>query len=143
MSKIVVRVAVGTVAFGLALTFWAMPANASGNGSVGLRGEKPVAQLTVANPTGQGGIHPYSGWLGPCYVSRYSTFAGGWCDGNGPDYGYLGAVKCSNGSWYFNGPYRWAGDRRGSYSACPTGYTATLGGVYIYYLGYYYNSVLV
>lgn len=145
MRLFISRIAVGALASGLALTFLAGPASAASIEPVLPRQEKPVAQQTVTPDKQQtaGGVAPLSGWLGSCYVSRYSTFAGGWCDGNGPDYGYQGAVKCSNGWWYYNGPYRWAGDRRGSYSSCPSGTTATRGGVVIFYLGSYYGEVMV
>lgn len=78
-----------------------------------------------------------AGWLGTCHVwSSYSMpgHAGGWCDGNGPDWTYRGLVRCNNGYAYV-GISRWAGDRRGSAATCPSGITASRGGVRVYYKG--------
>lgn len=67
-----------------------------------------------------------AGFLGNCYpeVSRSGHggrgFGGGWCDGNGPDWTYVGYVHCNNGGNY-SGPVRWAGDRRKSLGYCPDG----------------------
>ena len=82
-----------------------------------------------------------SGWIGSCFPGRGTDWGGGWCDGNGPDWTYRGAVLCSNGIWYI-GVEHWAGDRRGSWPVCPTGRTATTGGVRVYYLGGWQYSVL-
>ncbi|GGN99714.1 hypothetical protein GCM10010112_93740 [Actinoplanes lobatus] len=99
------------------------------------------ATRTVHAGTAQ---HALAGWLGSCYVSRYSTYAGGWCDGNGPDWTYQGTVRCGNNPGYINnGPTRWAGDRRGSYSSCPSGTSAARGGVDVFYQGSYQTSFLV
>src|SRR5262245_25340158 len=110
MRRIISRIAVGLFASGLALTLLAPSASAASI-DPGLPQEKAVAQQTFAPDLQSmpGGFTPMSGWLGPCYVSRYPTSAGGWCNGNGPDWAYMAEVRCSNGSWYYNGPYRWAG----------------------------------
>ena len=99
----------------------------------------PVAsRMAEASITSDVGI---TGWIGACYVNRGTNWAGGWCDGNGPDWTYRGVVYCSNGGAYL-GINHWAGDRRGSYAECPSGY-ATSGGVRYYYNGVYQGSVLV
>ena len=74
-----------------------------------------------------------AGWIGDCYPNRYIITAGGWCDGNGPDWTYQAVVTCTNGGQYW-GDRRWAGDRRGSTAGCPSG-TTTSGGLYYYYRG--------
>ncbi|MFV5998702.1 hypothetical protein ACNPQM_41785 [Streptomyces sp. NPDC056231] len=73
-----------------------------------------------------------AGWLGTCYVERTSTRAGGWCDGNGPNWNYRGWVLCSNGKEYV-GPWKWAGDRTKSYANCPSGSTSRDGGLDVAY----------
>ena len=83
-----------------------------------------------------------AGWLGSCYPERVGNRAGGWCDGNGPDWTYRGVVHCTNGGTYY-GVERWAGDRRASAISCPRGKAFVWGGVYYYNLGYYRGSALV
>ena len=62
-----------------------------------------------------------AGWLGQCTTAYNSNRSvGGWCDGNGPDHGYQAWAACTDGRTYY-GPARWAGDRRGSWTGCPTG----------------------
>jgi hypothetical protein len=94
-----------------------------------------VAGLTAAATTLSGlvGVQPAAaaGWIGDCYANRGTFSAGGWCDGNGPDWTYQAVVTCTNGGQYW-GVRRWAGDRRGSYAECPAG-TTTSGGLYYYY----------
>jgi hypothetical protein len=68
------------------------------------------------------------GWLGDCYDTVGIHYAGGWCDGTGPDYGYMGWAVCSV-SGLHHGEIRWAGDRRGSYVDCPGMERVTSGGV--------------
>jgi hypothetical protein len=105
--------------------------------------QNPIAQRTVApSRHTDAGVTPHAGWIGTCYVARGTNWAGGWCDGNGPDWTYRGAVQCTNGIWYL-GTSRWAGDRRGSYAECPSGKTATTGGVWVYYNGVWQYWVLV
>lgn len=108
-----------------------------------MRGKKSIlaAGLTAAAVTLSGvvGIQPASaaGWLGTCYPYRGSYVAGGWCDGNGPDWTYEAVVRCDNGGQYWGGesPRRWAGDRNGSYAECPAGSRTISGGLYYYYQG--------
>lgn len=85
-----------------------------------------------------------AGFIGACYpeVSRSGFggrgFGGGWCDGNGPDWTYIGYVHCNNGGNY-SGSVRWAGDRRKSLGYCPQGtkQQATYAGLIWYYKGVY------
>jgi hypothetical protein len=82
-----------------------------------------------------------SGWLGRCYPQFPNSWtAGGWCDGNGPDWTYRGVVHCTNGASYF-GVMRWAGDRRKSFGLCQYS-SGVWGGLYYYYKGYYRGSVI-
>ncbi|MFF3907870.1 hypothetical protein ACFYZJ_18185 [Streptomyces sp. NPDC001848] len=76
-------------------------------------------------------MRPAGSWLGKCYPYHKAgtKWAGGWCDGNGPNWQYWGYVNCSGNTRYF-GPHRWAGDKRGSYAACPAGRSYKSGGVY-------------
>ncbi|MGV9563565.1 hypothetical protein [Streptomyces sp. NPDC003480] len=76
-------------------------------------------------------MKPAGSWLGKCYPYHKAgtKWAGGWCDGNGPNWQYWGYVNCSGNTRYF-GPHRWAGDRRGSYVTCPAGRSYKSGGVY-------------
>ncbi|MEV0566565.1 hypothetical protein [Dactylosporangium sp. NPDC050588] len=90
-----------------------------------------AAALTVA---GGATAHADQGWIGECHPQQY----GGWCDGNGPDWQYRGFVKCaaqSSGSKPYYGPFRWAGDTRGSYASCTLGTSYKSGGVEVYYKG--------
>ncbi|MEU3566920.1 hypothetical protein AB0E96_00595 [Kitasatospora sp. NPDC036755] len=75
--------------------------------------------VAVQPQAGIGGPAPL-GWLGDCSYVIGQNFAGGWCDGNGPDWWYQAWVHCDDG--YYYGPARWAGDRRGSYAYCPDGH---------------------
>ena len=79
-----------------------------------------------------------AGWLGTCHPYRTNLTAGGWCDGNGPDWTYQGV--CYSNSVYRYGPMKWAGDRNGSRAECsgPSQY----GGLYYYYKGRYMGSSL-
>ena len=82
-----------------------------------------------------------AGWLGRCYPQFPNSWtAGGWCDGNGPDWTYRGVVHCSNGGSYF-GVMRWAGDRRKSFGLCQNS-TGVWGGLYYFYKGSYRGSVI-
>jgi hypothetical protein len=75
----------------------------------------------TASATKSSTVRPDAGWLGTCYGTYVSSrVAGGWCDGNGPDWVYQGFAECSNGGYYY-GVVRWAGDRRESYGTCPSG----------------------
>jgi hypothetical protein len=63
---------------------------------------------------------PPDGWAGPCYFTDVGyNYAGGWCDGNGPDWWYHAHVQCDTGS--ADGPEKWAGDRSKSIAYCPRG----------------------
>jgi hypothetical protein len=75
-----------------------------------------------------------AGWIGACYPHRGSGGAGGWCDGNGPDWQYRAIVYCTMGGPYYSVMWRWAGDRRGLSAYCRSGSgTAYLGGVEYWY----------
>jgi hypothetical protein len=103
-----------------------------------------AAQASAAQPgetVGQAGAAALSGWLGTCYAQFPNSWtAGGWCDGNGPDWTYRGVVHCSNGGSYF-GVMRWAGDRRKSFGLCQNS-TGVWGGLYYFYRGTYSGSVI-
>lgn len=86
------------------------------------------------------GSRAFAGWIGSCYVWRAAHSAGGWCDGNGPDWTYRAFVNCTGGSR--SGVSHWAGDRRGSVAECPSG-TSNSGGVRYYYQGSYRGSATV
>jgi hypothetical protein len=58
-------------------------------------------------------------WHGLCYDAGGDNWWGGWCDGTGPDQ-YRATVYCDPIHNKFYGPWRWFGDRRGSYAYCPT-----------------------
>ncbi|HET6951773.1 MAG TPA: hypothetical protein VFI47_15435 [Acidimicrobiales bacterium] len=83
-----------------------------------------------------------SGWLGTCYAMQGdANNGGGWCDGNGPDATYFGFAVCVSyddyWTWYkAYGVERWAGDRRGSYASCATGYYVERTGVEAWFYGY-------
>lgn len=87
---------------------------------------------TVVHLASAAVVRPDAGWLGNCYPAVGSNWAGGWCDGNGPDWVYQGYVDCTNGYEYY-GVVHWAGDRRGSYAYCPSGSYATNGGLDVWY----------
>ncbi|WP_436493210.1 hypothetical protein [Actinokineospora sp. HUAS TT18] len=93
-----------------------------------------VASAAPAGEAPAGTTAVQSGWLGQCYGNYGGNWGGGWCDGNGPDWNYQGYVNCTNG-WTYYGPSRWAGDQRMSYGTCPSGSSATSGGVYAFYTG--------
>ena len=78
-----------------------------------------------------------SSWLGTCYPWNDSETAGGWCNGNGPNWTYEGWAICNDGVQQFSvfGPMRWAGDRRGSY-----GYCSGLGPLVKGYINVFYNG---
>jgi hypothetical protein len=63
------------------------------------------------------------GWLGKCHTKGGSNWGGGWCNGNGPSCKYYGIVFDKAGREW-DGPTRWAGDRRGSYGHTPSGVKA-------------------
>jgi hypothetical protein len=73
-------------------------------------------------------------WKGKCYPQhpQGTKKAGGWCNGNGPNWQYWAYVNCSGGHRYF-GPHRWMGDRRGSWVSCKAGQSYKSGGLYYYY----------
>jgi hypothetical protein len=80
-----------------------------------------------------------SSWLGLCYPVRGNTHAGGWCDGNGPNWTYRGIVRCSNNQRYL-GVERWAGDRRGSHLECPANtFTLSVSGLEARYNGVHFG----
>jgi hypothetical protein len=84
-------------------------------------------------------MRPASSWLGTCYPWNDNETAGGWCNGNGPNWTYEGRAVCNVAGFQYDefGPSRWAGDRRGSY-----GYCSTDGGVLVSgYLSLFYNGV--
>ncbi|SCL28551.1 hypothetical protein GA0074692_2561 [Micromonospora pallida] len=59
-------------------------------------------------------------WFGATHVTTdTSTTYAGWVDGNGPDR-YRSFAHCKVGDPSY-GVWRWAGDRRGSSSYCPSG----------------------
>ena len=125
----------GAVAVGLALSL-AVPASAAPASAASAQvsevirytAGQPAPANTATAPT------ILASWLGNCYPVRYTRSAGGWCDGNGPNWRYQGFVGCTDGREYW-GPVRWAGDRRGSYGYCPTGSYANYGGVDAFYVG--------
>lgn len=71
----------------------------------------------LASPAAAATAAPLSSWIGPCHLWSDTETAGGWCDGNGPNWDYQAVSNCAN---QVNpiGPQRWAGDRRGSYGCC-------------------------
>ena len=88
---------------------------------------------TAAPHATSNAIKPAAGWIGTCYDTYVnSREAGGWCDGNGPDWVYQGWVECTNGDYYY-GVVRWAGDRRESYGTCPSGTTVVYYGTADWY----------
>jgi hypothetical protein len=98
-----------------------------------------VAATVVAVVGGATAAHADQGWIGDCHVQQY----GGWCDGNGPDWQYRGFAKCaaqSSGSQRQYGPFRWAGDRRGSYGKCTLGTSYMSSGVEVWYKGTLVNT---
>jgi hypothetical protein len=64
-----------------------------------------------------------SAWFGAEHVTidRANEW-GGWVDGNGPD-SYQAVGICKNGT-NPKGDIRWAGDRRGSFVYCSSGFAA-------------------
>ena len=144
MTRRFARLAVAIVA-ALGVSFMLAPAAAnaaSERGHVPWQTQEPVAKTTDSRTGGTAvGAVPLAGWLGSCFANRWTDRAGGFCDGNGPDWTYRGWARCSNGIDYL-GSARWAGDRRGSYAVCPTGRTATIGGLQVYYAGVFQYTVL-
>jgi hypothetical protein len=86
--------------------------------------------ITVAGVTGASAAEPHvtagaddvsAAWFGAEHVDVDSaTNWGGWVDGNGPD-SYQAIAVCKNGQTPA-GVVRWAGDQRGSYVYCSTGF---------------------
>jgi hypothetical protein len=106
-----------------------------------LLGIAPGTAAQASETVNRTGAVALSGWLGTCYPQYPNSWtAGGWCDGNGPDWTYQGVVHCSNGGSYY-GVVRWAGDRRKSFGLCQYS-TGIWGGLYYYYRGTYYGSVI-
>ncbi|MFC3893341.1 hypothetical protein ACFOWZ_17850 [Lentzea rhizosphaerae] len=69
--------------------------------------------------SGSGGVS--AEWFGAEHVTvSTSTNWGGWVDGNGPD-SYQAVGVCNNGTVRY-GTVRWAGDRRGSFVYCSSGF---------------------
>jgi hypothetical protein len=129
----------GAVAVGLALSLAAPASAAPASAAPALAASAQVSEViryTAGQPapTNTATASTLASWLGPCYPVRYTRSAGGWCDGNGPNWRYQGYVGCTDGREYW-GPVRWAGDRRGSYGYCPTGAYANYGGVQAFYVG--------
>jgi hypothetical protein len=93
---------------------------------VQVHGEGTIRLQEPSGPTSS------AGWIGTCYLERYSNRAGGWCDGNGPNWRYRGWVRCSNGLEY-TGSWKWAGDRTKSFAYCPSGKTSVDGGLDVAY----------
>lgn len=86
----------------------AAPASASA-------GETQATTVTVSSND----VSP--AWFGAEHVTvNTSTNWGGWVDGNGPD-SYQAVGICNNGSVRY-GTVRWAGDRRGSFVYCASGF---------------------
>ncbi len=140
------RLAVAIVT-ALGVSFMLAPAAANAateGGHASSRTARTAAQTTDSRTGGQAaGAIPLTGWLGSCFPNRGRDWGGGWCDGNGPDWTYRGWVRCSGDTTLYLGSARWAGDRTGSYAYCPTGRTATVGGLKVYGGGalYYTYSV--
>jgi len=63
-----------------------------------------AAALAVPSPA------QAAGWIGTCYPHRGTGGAGGWCDGNGPDWQYRAVVYCERGGPFYSTGFRWAGD---------------------------------
>ncbi|MBB5869137.1 hypothetical protein F4553_002516 [Allocatelliglobosispora scoriae] len=73
----------------------------------------------------------------PCYkISKTSTTANGWCDGNGPYPTYQVETWCYNptsgNSVTKKGPMKWLGDRNGSSVTCPSDYPVRTGTAQIF-----------
>lgn len=77
--------------------------------------------------------HPAASWIGACDFDVRFDWAGGWCDGNGPNWNYRAWIRCVFDG-YLYGPWHWAGDRNGSYVHCPRGW-ALYGGLQTHYFG--------
>jgi hypothetical protein len=87
----------------------------------------------AAGPASASTVSPNTSFIGTCYTFRGVNSAGGWCDGNGPNWVYQSRVFCATGVDY-TGVTRWAGDRRGSTATCPSS-NAVKGGLDVYYNG--------
>lgn len=103
-----------------------------------------LASGAVALTVGTAAPAQAAGSFKSCYnvYARISMpgHAGGICDGTGPDFTYRAFANCKNGSTAY-GQSRWAGDRRGSGATCPSGVTASSGGVKVYRLGSLYTTI--
>ena len=124
----------GTVAVGLALSLAAPASAAPASATSAQAGEVTRYSAGQSAPVTTDTVTTLASWIGTCYAARYTRSAGGWCDGNGPNWRYQGYVGCTDGREYW-GPVRWAGDRRGSYGYCPTGSYMNYGGVQVLYYG--------
>jgi hypothetical protein len=91
-----------------------------------------AAALAVPSPA------QAAGWIGTCYPHRGTGGAGGWCDGNGPDWQYRAVVYCERGGPFYSTGFRWAGDTRGLSAYCRTG----TGPSYAGGVEYWYRSEL-
>ena len=106
--------------------------------AVSAMGSAAVALSLVAAFPAAANAAAQQSWLGSCYTWHDNRTAGGWCDGNGPDYTYATTAACTNGGIAF-GPSRWAGDRRESYAYCSSiGQYLTAG-----YLDAFHDGILV
>ncbi|MER7484143.1 hypothetical protein ABTX60_42100 [Streptomyces sp. NPDC126510] len=77
------------------------------------------APTTTAAPVQASDASP--AWFGDIHVTvNTATKFGGWVDGNGPD-SYQVLATCKDGSPR-EGATRWAGDRRGSFVSCSSGF---------------------
>jgi len=85
---------------------------------------------------------PMGSWIGACYPWNDGVTAGGWCNGNGPNWTYYTYAICERGSnsWITSGPLRWAGDRRQSYSYCSRNVGYGSGVIYQAWIVVFYNS---
>jgi hypothetical protein len=78
-----------------------------------------AAALAAAVVLGSAGSA--SAWYGDAHITvNTNTQWGGWVNGNGPD-SYRAVGVCKDGS-YKAGVTRWAGDRRGSFVTCSSGF---------------------
>lgn len=81
-----------------------------------------VGAAALAAAVVLGGAGSASAWYGDFHktVDHANQF-GGWIDGNGPD-SYRAKGVCKDGSSR-TGVTRWAGDRRGSFVTCSSGFS--------------------
>lgn len=99
----------------------------------------------TAAPAAAATVRPMTSWLGACHPWNDNETAGGWCDGNGPNWTYQAVALCENivqVTWITTGVVRWAGDRRGSYAYCSTrnGFLVQ-GWIYVYYNNVYQEAI--